>query len=181
MGLTEFLTGGPPPSNLPDAIYRLEGTSRDFLYHWPDGNLERAGRVSKEAMKLFDFIANELLREKVERKGSGTYAGSAFEAGMGAHCGIGVTGVLLEEQRALVRAGAGNGRLPANRLHVRVSLDKLLNKIKHRKTNLGNFRVDHGHHVLLISTDNTNGSPEGVYEFEVAGFCKCCSEVASHL
>lgn len=184
LGYTEFLVGenAASPSSLPNALGDLEDASTIFLKRWTRGDHQRAGDVSAGAMLLFDFIANELLREQVKRKGLGSYSGSLFAGEMAATCGTGVTGASLADQIAVVQAGAGNGRLPT---HLGVpkplALAKLLNKVKHRNPNLMNFRVDNGSHVFLICPENTDGGPEGIYEFVVSEFCGLCRQAASAL
>ncbi len=177
MGYTEFLIGhnAPSPSSLPDAIGTLEDASTVFLNRWRKGELQRAGDVSKEAMVVLDFIAAELLREKVKRKGLGTYANSQFASKMSALCGIGVTGASLADQRNMVLAGAGNGRVPPHLgTPMTLRLFQLLNKVKHRSPQLMNFRIDNGSHIFVICPEDTGGGAEGIYEFGVEEFCKKC-------
>ena len=97
LGYTKFLIGqnAASPSNLPDAINDLEDASTIFLSRWDRGDHQRAGEVSANAMLLFDFASNELLREQVERKGLGTYTNSQFATEMVVVCGYGVTGASL--------------------------------------------------------------------------------------
>lgn len=184
MGYTEFLAGlhGATPSNLPTAIDDLEDASMVFLSRWNRGDLLRAGEVSKNAMTLFDFITNELLREMVDRKGSASYVGTPFEAEMSRPCGRGVTGATLADQQGVVQAGPGNGQLPMSLgLAPDPSLQQLLNKVKHRNPNLMNFRIDAEEHILVICTDQTHGGSEGVYEFKVSEFCSRCRMAAAEL
>jgi hypothetical protein len=184
MGYTEFLAGlnGATPSNLPTAIDDLEDASMIFLSRWNRGDILRAGEISKNAMTLFDFITNELLREMVERKGSGNYVGTRFETEMSRSCGRGVTGATLADQQGVVRAGPGNGKLPVSLdLVTGPSLQQLLNKVKHRNPNLMNFRIDTEEHIFVICTDHTYGGPEGIYEFKVSEFCGHCRIAAAEL
>lgn len=184
MGHTEFLVGSnaPKPSDLPKSIDDLEDSSTIFISRWHQRDLNRAGEVSRRAMELLDFIANELLREKVERKGHGTYTQSAFEAEMDGLCGSGVTGVTLADQQSMVGAGPGLGALPGHLgAVVPLSLDRLLNKIKHRNRGLVNFRIDQNRHIFLICPEHTNGGAEGIYEFDVLNFCSKCKLAVSTL
>jgi len=133
-------------------------------------------------MVLLDFISNELLREKVKRNGSGAYANSRFASKMGVSCGAGVTNATLADQMAVVGAGAGQGQLPA-RLGppVPLTLDRLLNKIKHRNPELMNFRVQGDRHIFIVCPEHTHGGAEGVYEFDVQDFCAKCREATNAL
>jgi hypothetical protein len=174
LGFTEFLVGqnAPIPSSLPDAIADLEDASTIFIARWQQRDMTRAGDVSKRAMELLDFIANEMLREKVERKGASSYSGSAFEAAMSVLAADGVTNVTEQDQIDVVTAGPGLGALPLGKARVQIDLDRLLNKIKHRKRKLANFRMQNGRHVFVICPDKTEGGAEGIYEFDVHTFCQ---------
>lgn len=184
LGDKYYLTGhpSPAPSNLPNAIADLEGRSIQFVRSWQRSDLGSAGRASEQAMIQLDFLANELLREKVERLGRACYHGSRFAAEMNAACGGGVTGISRAEQQAMVSAGPGRGRVPANvGTAVRLTLDRLLNKIKHRNRRLINFRIEAGRHIFLICPEQTSGGAEGIYEFDVEDFCRRCSAAAAAL
>jgi hypothetical protein len=183
VGRTEFLVGmnGATPSNLPEAIKNLEDASLVFMNRWTIEDFERAGKISEDAMTLLDFIANELLREEVARKGTGTYTGTPFATELACPFGQGVTDAALGDQLQMVQAGAGNGRLPAHLGPILfLSLRQLLNKIKHRNR-LINFRFDAGKHIFVICTDHTYGGAEGIYEFEISGFCRQCQSAAAAL
>ena len=184
LGFTDYLAGQPSPvrSSLPKSIADLEDTSILFVQHWQRSDHGRAGRVSEQAMIHLDFVANEFLREKVERLGHGSYQGSLFAAEMNAACGSGVTGTTFAEQVNMVAAGPGNGRIPANvGTPVVLTLDRLLNKIKHRNRRLINFRIEAGKHIFLICPEHTSGGAEGIYEFDVEDFCNRCSTAAATL
>lgn len=176
--------GGPgaAPSSLPEAIADLGDTSTVFLNRWQRRELDRAGEVSKRAMILLDFIANELLREKVKRKGTGVYANSAFAAEMSVFCGVGVTGASLSDQQSVVQSGPGHGSLPPQfGTPTPIELFKLLNKVKHRSPHLMNFRIEDERHIFLICTEGTGGGAEGIYEFDVEDFCYKCLSAAKAL
>lgn len=184
MGYTDFLIGrhGSTPSNLPEAIGNLEDTSLVFMSRWNKGDLQRAGDVSKQAMALLDFIANELLREEVYRKGASAYSGTPFAIEMARSCGQGVTGTTLADQCDMVQAGPGNGQVPMHLGPVsNPSLHRLLNKVKHRNPDLMNFRINAGKHIFIICSDQTGGGAEGIYEFDVAEFCSRCRTAAAKL
>jgi len=184
MGFTEYLTGlnSPIPSNLPRSIADLEDSSVLFVRNWQRSDYGRAGKVSEQAMIHLDFVANEFLREKVQRLGQGSYQGSSFATEMNAACGSGVTGVTFAEQLEMVSSGPGNARVPMNvGTPVNLTLDRLLNKIKHRNRQLINFRIDAGRHIFLICPEHSSGGAEGIYEFDVETFCRRCAEAAATL
>jgi hypothetical protein len=177
MGYTEFLVGAnaSAPSSLPDAIEKLADTSTVFLDRWRRRDFQRAGKASEEAMVLFDFIVNELLRENVKRKGLGNYLNPRFARSMSVRCGIGVTGASLADQQSMVQAGPGNGRLPTHLgAPTALKFSQLLNKVKHRSPLLMNFRIERDRHIFVICPDETRGGAEGIYEFDVEEFCEKC-------
>lgn len=60
MGTTSFLTGnsGHAPQSVDEALFQLENSSMVFLASWSrvPQDLERAGRVSIEAMTYLDHV-----------------------------------------------------------------------------------------------------------------------------
>lgn len=59
-------------------------------------------------------------------------------------------------------------------------MEKLLNKIKHRRTNSANFRVGtSGEHIFLIGVDKPNRTPDSIVEFVVSDFCEHCNDIAA--
>lgn len=134
MGHTSFLTGnsGGAPQSLDEALFQLENSSTVFLASWlrVPQDLGRAGRVSIEAMRYLDHMVNEILRARDTLKGAGTYASSLLKAQLDANQGVMVSPVTRMNQSSLISAGPGNGMLPA--AGTPISLEKLLNKIKHR-------------------------------------------------
>ena len=177
MGYTEYLTGqnAPAPSSLPGAIDDLEDTSHTFVRRWSERAFARAGDISKTAMVLLDFIVNELLRQQVERKGLGTYTGSAFATALSVPCGRGATGATRAHQQTMVQLGAGTGSIPASLGAPSVlDLGRILNKIKHRNPYLMNFRIDPRRHTFVVCTEHTSSGAEGIYEFDVVEFCRAC-------
>jgi hypothetical protein len=184
MGHTEFLVGlnQTSPSSLPVSIDDLQDTSTVFMQRWKSRDFGRAGDISQHAMILLDFIVSEFLRERGDRLGKKTYAGSVFEAEMTRNAGRGVTGVTAREQTDMVALGPGNGRIPAGvGTPVDLTLERLLNKIKHRNHRLINFRIESGRHIFLICPEKSNGKPEGISEFDVADFCDHCKAAAAAL
>lgn len=184
MGYTEYLTGqnASAPSSLPGAIDDLEDTSHIFVRRWSEREFARAGDTSKQAMRLLDFIVNELLRQQVERKGLGTYAGSAFATALSVSCGRGTSGATLADQQKMVQFGAGAGTIPPSLGTPSVlDLGRMLNKIKHRNPYLMNFRIDAGRHIFVVCTEHTAGGAEGIYEFDVVEFCRVCKSSVNAL
>ncbi|MCK0538034.1 hypothetical protein [Alcanivorax quisquiliarum] len=182
MGNISFLTGSnqSPSKSIGESIYQLENTSVVFLNAWqrvtPD--FQRAARASQEAMLHLDHIVNEIMRNRDQLQADGTYAGSQLESQLNIPRAVSVSPVTRTEQDDLASQGPGNGVLPSAGSFI--SMEKLLNKIKHRRTNSSNFRVGaSGEHIFLIGVDKPNRQPDSIVEFVVGDFCQHCSDIAA--
>ena len=181
MGNISFLTGGiqRSPQSIGESIYQLENTSVVFLNAWrrtiPD--TQRAARASQEAMLHLDHIVNEIMRNRDQLQADGAYTGSQLESQLNISRAVSVSSVTRADQDNLARQGPGNGALPS--AGSSISMEKLLNKIKHRRTNSANFRVGtSGEHIFLIGVDKPNRQPDSIVEFVVGDFCQHCSDIA---
>lgn len=181
MGVTEFLVVGGKNAlgSLRESVERLQDTSVIFVDAMqripPD--VERAGRVSIEALSILDHIVNELLRERDELKATNSYLGSELKDQLDAHAACSLSPVTRIEQLELVEAGPGCGKLL--RPGSPISMEKLLNKIKHRRKNEANYRIDDsGKHYFYIAVDNPNQKPDSIVEFGVEEFCRKCEATA---
>jgi hypothetical protein len=91
-----------------------------------------------------------------------------------------VAPITRAQQDAMIRAGAGNGTLPT--AGTPISLERLLNKIKHRHHATGNFRIAPGNrHIFVVNVDKPDQMPDSIVEFDVLGFCEHCGSVAALL
>lgn len=183
MGNLSYLTGNPGggPQSIDESLYELENTSVLFCEAWQrvPQDLARAARVSAKAMEHLDHIVNEILRARDTMRAQSTYTNSQLEAQLNSFCGSMTSPVTAVQQRAMVDAGPGQGRLPGNPNPI--TLGTLLNKIKHRHHQSGNFRIQSGCHIFVINVDKLNGTPDSIAEFDVAAFCAHCRSVAQNL
>lgn len=175
------MTGIPSsgPQSVEEALFQLENSSTVFLASWQrvPKDLQRAGRVSIEAMTHLDHLVNEILRARDTLKAAGTYVSSTLKGQLDIDRGIMISPVTRADQQALIAAGPGNGALP--RTGVPIALEKLLNKIKHRHHASSNFRIDINYrHMFLINVDKPNQQPDCIVEFDVADFCNHCRVIA---
>ena len=183
MGHISYLTGAPSsgPQSIEESLYELENTSVLFREAWqrvpPD--FVRASRVSAKAMEHLDHVVNEILRARDTRMARGTYAGSQLEAELNIMRGQMFSPVTLAQQQAMIAAGPGNGNLPGGA--VQITLERLLNKVKHRHHQSANFRIQGGRHIFVINVDKPNKLPDSIAEFDVSDFCAHCGQAAKHL
>ena len=182
MGNISFLTGGNPssPQSIDESIYQLENTSVVFLSAWQrtPKDFQRAARASQEAMQHLDHIVNEIMRNRDQLQTDSSYAGSLLEAQLNITRAMSASPVTRMQQDSLTNAGPGCGVLPFTGSHL--SMEKLLNKIKHRRINSANFRIGvSGEHIFLIGVDKPNRQPDSIVEFVVGDFCKHCGDIAA--
>ena len=181
MGNTSFLTGTSSSGlqSVDEAIFQLENSSLVFLSSWKriPADLQRAGRVSSEAMAHLDHIVNEILRARDTMRAQGLYAISPLKAQLDVKLGSMSSPVTHAQQQALIAAGPGNGLLPGTK--TTITFEKLLNKIKHRHHSTSNFRVDPcDRHILLINVNKPDQTPDSIVEFDVVDFCNQCKLAA---
>jgi hypothetical protein len=181
MGNATFLNGGGTglPPSMAECIYQLENTSVVFLSAWKrtPKDFQRAARASQEAMQYLDHVVNQIMRARDQMQSDGCYTGSALEAQLNIPRALSASPVTRVQQDDLSALGPGNGVLPF--LGSALSLEKLLNKIKHRRLTSANFRIGaSGEHVFIVGVDKPNRDPDSIVEFVVGDFCKHCSDVA---
>jgi hypothetical protein len=137
--------------SLNDAITQLKKCSKDFLDAWEIDSL-RARLISNDAMKFLDHITLEIIRKRDSLKKEKTYDESLFENELNHYQGRIAAPVTPEQQKNIIRVGYGNASLPCP--NEPLSMEELLNKIKHRERNGANFRIGkNGEHFFIISTD----------------------------
>lgn len=181
MGSMSFLIDRKPkePPFIKESIYKLKNSSTLFKDAWVKSpqDLECAERESKEAMLHLDHIVNEIMRLRDQLRSCGRYAGSTLEAHLNITSALSVSPVTRLEQTSISELLAGYGVLPSQ--GIPITMEKLLNKIKHRRTDSSNFRIGgDGEHILLIGIDKPNSLPDSIVEFDVNLFCRYCDGIA---
>ncbi len=182
MGNISFLTGtsATAPQSVDEAIYQLESSSVLFLASWnrTPQDLTRAARASREAMVHLDHIVNEIMRARDHLKSNSSYAGSNLKNLLDTNKAKAAMPVTRAEQANIAILGPGNGVLPT--AGSPLTMEKLLNKIKHRGHDYANFRVgSNGEHIFIITADKPNQQPDSIVEFVVSDFCEHCMNVAA--
>ena len=179
MGQSHFLAGGPPanPHDMDKAIETLAASSKIFTTNWKT-NFHEAGRASQQAMLSFDHIIGEILRHRDEHRNSLDYSSSGLKKlldfdGVGKMSKVSTA----DQQHALTTSGPGNGKLHPG--EVPLSFEKTIAKIKHRKPEIMNFRVENGpKHIFLAAVDRLRGGgPDCIIEFCVSDFVEHCVKI----
>jgi hypothetical protein len=181
MGTISFLTDKSHTSepSITESIYKLKNNSLIFKHAWNETppDVFSAARESVEAMAHLDHIVNEIMRCRDHMQSANTYAGSGLQTQLDTDSALSVDPVTREQQNALSELGPGNGVLPSPGSSI--SMEKLLNKIKHRRPDSANFRIEiSGNHVFLIGVDKPNRTPDSIVEFVITDFCHRCNEIA---
>jgi hypothetical protein len=183
MGSISFLTSGSNtgPQSIKDSLYEFENSSVLFKAAWlktlPD--LVRAAKVSSKAMEHLDHIVNEIMRARDTNMAKGSYSGSGLEGQLNIHRGMMLGSVTLAQQQTMISNGPGNGVLPS--IGISVTLEKLLNKIKHRHHQSANFRIQSDKHIFVMNVDKSNKTPDSIVEFDVLDFCEHCNNVTPYI
>lgn len=182
---TEFLVDltGKSPRNLKDSIRRVQNASAGFTQSWLNGDQQEAYETSQEAFEHFDYIQNELLRQRDVHKGNAaTWPISPFNAAISSTVGRLLNNVTPTDRTWFLGLPQGSGAMPAGVTPVPLTLEKALNKLKHRDTVAINFSLlASGGHILYLFTNGGMGQPDSISEISVSGFCAACKSAAQHI
>lgn len=182
---TEFLvdlTGNSPP-NLKDSIRRVLNASAGFKNSWVAGDQQEAYETSQEAFEHFDYIQNELLRQRdVLKRNQAAWPTSPFNAALANTVGNFLNNVTPTDRAWFLGLPQGQGTMPTGVTPTPLTLDKALNKLKHRDTVALNFSLPaSGSHILYLFTNAGMGQPDSISEIEIASFCSACKSAAQHV
>jgi hypothetical protein len=183
MGNISFLTGsiGAGPQSIEESLFQLENASILFKNAWEQipRDFNRASKVSSKAMEHLDHIVNEILRARDTQMAKGIYSGSLLESQLNLPEGLMFAPASSIQQETMIAAGPGNGILPGPA--AAISLEKLLNKIKHRHHQSANFRIQNSKHIFVINVDKPNKTPDSIVEFDVISFCTHCNNTKFYI
>lgn len=182
---TEFLVDltGKSPRNLQDSIRRVLNASAGFRQSWLNREQAEAYETSQEAFEHLDYIQNELLRQRdVHKSNSATWPTSPFCSALTTPVGQLVGSVTPADRSRFLSLPQGQGAIPAGSTPTPLTLDKALNKLKHRDTIAFNFTLPvSGGHTLYLFTKAGMGRPDTLSGIDVAVFCSVCKSAAAHI
>ncbi|KAA8735542.1 hypothetical protein F4V57_01740 [Acinetobacter qingfengensis] len=158
-------------ATLDDAIELLNQASIDFKLFWQSRDNEGCYVTSQIAIKNFDYIINEIVRERdaLSLSANAQYA-QDYRDILDVHIGEVDENITPQDFQDLT-IQPGNARIRVGKITKPISLNKLLNKMKHRIPNCLNFRIENGDHILVIGADAFLRQPECIVEFKVEKFC----------
>jgi hypothetical protein len=181
----EFLVDptGKSPRNLKDSIRRVLNASAGFRQSWLNGEQTEAFQTSQEAFEHLDYIQNELLRQRdVHKSNTASWPTSLFCSALTAPVGQLLNSVTPADRSWFLSLPQGQGAMPAGSTLTLLTLDKALNKLKHRDTIAFNFTLPSGGgHTLYLFTKAGMGQPDTLSEIDVAVFCDTCKSAAAHI
>lgn len=174
---------GKSPHNLKDSIRRVQNASAGFTQSWANGEFQEALETSQEAFEHFDYIQNELLRQRdVHKANAATWPTSLFNAKLSNTVGQFHNNVTSTNRAWFLGLSQGAGAMPADATLVPLTLEKALNKLKHRDTIAINFSLSaSGRHILYLFTNAGMGQPDSISELDVLNFCAACKSAAQHI
>ena len=182
---TEFLVDltGKSPRNLKDSIRRVFNASAGFRQSWLSGEHQEAYETSQEAFEHLDYIQNELLRQRdVHKSNAAMWPTSLFYSALTASVGHMISGVTPADRMWFLNLSQGAGSMPAGSAPTLLTLEKALNKLKHRDLVAINFSLPaSGGHTLYLFTNAGMGQLDSLSEIHVSAFCTACKSAASHI
>lgn len=181
----EFLVDstGKSPRNLKDCIRRVLNASAGFRQSWLVGDQQDAYETSQEAFENLDYIQNELLRQRDVLKGDlASWPTLPFNATLTNTVGNLFNHVTSSDRAWFLGLPQGQGAMPINATPIALTLEKALNKLKHRHTIALNFSLpSSGSHILYIFTSAGMGQPDSISEIDIVRFCSACKSAAQHI
>ncbi|WP_157443725.1 hypothetical protein [Curvibacter lanceolatus] len=181
----EFLVdpAGKSPRNLQDSIRRVLNASAGFKQSWLGGDQQDAYETSQEAFEHLDYIQNELLRQRdVLKRDHAAWPTSPFNATLANTVGKILNNVTTTDCAWFLGLPPGQGGMPTGTTPTPLTLEKALNKLKHRDTSALNFSLPaSGSHILYLFTNGGMGQPDSISEIDIANFCSACKSAAQHV
>lgn len=182
---TEFLVepSGKSPRNLIDSIRRIQNSSAGFRESWLSGDYDESQETSAEAFEHLDYLQNELLRQRdVHKVNLSVWPSSPFKMALDSHVGTILNGISINDSTWFSNLAVGSGQLPPSATTQPLTLEKALNKLKHRDTMKINFSLPSaGGHTLYVFTNAGMGQQASLSEIDIKAFCDKCKNASSHV
>ena len=182
---TEFLVAlnGKSPRNLKDSVRHVSNASAGFRASWLAGERAEALETSQEAFEHLDYIQNELLRQRdMHMDNASAWATSAFKTSLNSPVGRLLDNVSAADSAWFVNLVQGLGSMPTGCSPGLLTLERALNKLKHRDTVALNFSLPaNTGHVLYVLTKAGMGQPASLSEIDVSAFCLASKSAATHV
>lgn len=166
------------PRTVEESIRLLKNASMGFCDSWLDGDIDEAQETSTEAFEMLDHIQNELLRRRDDLKKENRWADSNYKVAMNEVAGEIVTIDSQEEESTFLQSPVGQAGFPNETSPVNLTIEKALNKLKHRVSDGINFNISTAsEHYLYILTAAGMGQPASISKIHIKEFCNKCKSV----
>lgn len=181
----EFLVcpSGKSPKNLEDSIRRIQNSSLGFRESWLSGQHIDAQKTSEEAFEHLDYVQNEFLRQRdVHKMNVATWSSSPFKLALDLPVGNLINDISVSDRNIFISQTIGSAYLPSGSITQPLTLEKALNKLKHRDTVKINFSLPSlGGHKLYILTNAGMGQLASLSEIDMHTFCSVCKAASAHV
>lgn len=182
---TEFLVcpSGKSPKNLKDSIRRIQNCSRGFRESWLSNDRDDALKTSEEAFEHLDYVQSEFLRQRdVHKMDAATWSSSPFKRQLDSHVGNFINDISDDDRDLFISQTIGSAHFPLRTITHLLTLEKALNKLKHRDTVKINFSLPSPKgHKLYILTNGGMGQPASLSEIDMIIFCSVCKAASEHV
>ncbi|MFM5738593.1 hypothetical protein ACET6T_07635 [Aeromonas veronii] len=171
---------GKVPQNLKNSIRQVVNSSAGFRQSWLKAEKAEAYETSQEAFQHLDYIQNELLRQRdALKQNSDTWQTSTFVSKLSVPVGNIINNATSSDYSWFLSLPQDEGTLPIGRDITQLTLEKALNKLKHRDTAALRFLLpsEEGH-FIYIYTKAGMGQPDTISEINISLFCDACKAAA---
>lgn len=173
---------GKSPRNLTDSIRHVQTASAGFIHYWTNAEEKEAFDTSQEAFEHLDYIQNEILRQRdVHRANGATWPSSLFNSALSTTVGR-LYNNATDHLTWFSKLPVDKGAMPTGAILLPLSLEKALNKLKHRDSVEIRFSISPpATHTLYLFTRFGMGQPDSISEINISEFCTACKSAAQHI
>jgi len=167
------------PRTIEESIRLLKNASVGFCDSWLDGDIDEAKETSVEAFEILDHIQNELLRRRDDLKKENRWSDSQYKVAMGEVVGEIVAIESQQHETNFLQNPVGDASFPDEAIPETLTMEKALNKLKHRVSHGINFNISPAkEHYLYIFTSSGMGQPAAISKIHMKKFCQKCKSAS---
>lgn len=164
---------------LEEDINELAELSKSFVDNWSRKNEKEALIVSQKALKLLENIINKILRLRDDYRENNHPNERNLNKALKASVGQLYEGVKKKDKDSFTESKPGESILPSGFGPKVLTLEKALNKLKHRNVESMNFLISEpSGHQLVVFTHKAMGQPDAISVITIEDFCNACKVAA---
>lgn len=174
---------GKAPRNLQNSIRLVQNASAGFRQSWLAQEKPDAYETSQEAFEHLDYIQNELLRQRdALKENADTWPISPFCSALSVPVGKIINNTTSTNYSWFLALPQDEGAMPIGSISTPLTLEKALNKLKHRDTTVLKFSLPpDGGHFIYIYTKAGMGQPDSISEINISIFCTACKSASKYI